>query len=394
VTARIAEIQAAVSAEGFDGWLFMDHHRRDPLAYRILNFEPPRIPTRRWYYLIPAKGEPRGLVHRVEATMLDALPGDKLVYSSWRSHREGLARLLAGLRTVAMQYSPDCAIPYVAMVDAGTVELVRSFGIQVSSSADLVQYFEARWTDEQLECHLEAGRRVDAIRREAFRHIAAELQAGRRTSEWAIKHFILEAFQRERLLTDHGPIVAVNDNSANPHYEPSPESSREIRSGDWVLIDLWAKLDRPEAVYYDSTWVGYCGAQAPWEIIRVFDIVREARDRAIRLVQDAVRRRQTLRGFEVDDAARDYIREQGLAERFIHRTGHSIGRDVHGAGANMDNLETHDERRIIPRTGFSIEPGIYLDKFGVRSEVNVFVGDEEAVVTGEIQQAPVTILRP
>jgi len=394
VTGRFAEIQGAVCAEGLDGWLFMDHHRRDPLAYRLLEFEPPRVATRRWYYLIPAQGEPRGLVHQVEATILDALPGDKLVYSSWRSHRAGLAELLAGLRTVAMQYSPDCAIPYVAMVDAGTVELVRSYGIQVTSSADLVQYFEARWTHEQLAWHLEAGRRVDAIRGEAFRRIGAELRAGRSPTEAGIKHFILEAFRREGLITDHGPIVAVNDNTSNPHYEPSAAGSREIRDGDWVLIDLWAKLDRPEAVYYDSTWVGFCGEQAPSEMTRVFEIVREARDRAIRLVQGAVRRGQSLRGYEVDDAARDYIREQGLAERFIHRTGHSIGREVHGAGANMDNLETHDERRIIPRTCFSIEPGVYLERFGVRSEVNVFVGDEEARVTGEIQQAPVAILRP
>jgi len=393
VTGRFAEIQAAVAAEGLDGWLFMDHHRRDPLAYRILEFEPPRTATRRWYYLIPSSGEPRGLVHQVEAGMLDALPGDKLIYSSWRSHRAGLEKLLAGMRRVAMQYSPECAIPYVAMVDAGTLELVRSCGVEVRSSADLVQYFEARWTAGQLESHLEAGRRVDEIRRQAFRRIGAELQAGRATTEWTIKNFILEAFRCERLVTDHGPIVAVNDNASNPHYEPSRESSREIRSGDWVLIDLWAKLDRPEAVYYDSTWTGYCGEQVPSGMARIFEIVREARDRAIRLVQEAVRRGQTLRGYEVDDAARGYIREQGFAERFIHRTGHSIGRDVHGAGANMDNLETHDERRIIPGTCFSVEPGIYLDEFGVRSEVNVFVGEEEARVTGEIQQTPVTIFR-
>lgn len=394
MTGRIAEIQAAAAAEGLDGWLFMDHHRRDPLAYRILEFEPPRLATRRWYYLIPASGEPRGLVHQIEAGMLDTLPGKKAVYSSWRSHRTGLEELLAGMRRVAMQYSPECAIPYVAMVDAGTVELVRSFGVTVASSADLVQYFEARWTAGQLESHLEAGRRVDEIRRHAFRRIGAELEAGRATTEWTIKNFILEAFRRQGLLADHGPIVAVNENASNPHYEPSRESSREIRRGDWVLIDLWAKLDRPEAVYYDSTWTGYCGAPVPSRMVRIFDVVREARDRAIRLVEEAVRRRQTLRGYQVDDAARDYIRQQGLAEHFIHRTGHSIGRDVHGAGANMDNLETHDERRIIPGTCFSIEPGVYLEEFGVRSEVNVFVGEEEARVTGEIQQAPVAILRP
>jgi Xaa-Pro dipeptidase len=388
---NLGEIQAALAAEGLDGWLFFDHHERDPLAYRILGFQPPRTPTRRWYYLIPAAGEPRGLVHRIEAGVLDALPGPKTAYSSWNEQWAGLQALLAGTRAVAMQYSPRCAIPYVATVDAGTVELVRSFGVEVRSSADLVQYFEARWTAAQLEAHLEAGRRVDEIRRQAFRRIGEALRAGRTLEEFEVKQFILEQFESHGLVTDHGPIVAVNENASNPHYEPFAESSRPIRPGDWVLIDLWAKLRQPDAVYYDITWTGHCGAVIPSAMAEVFEIVREARDRAIRRVQDAVARRQILRGFEVDDTARDYIRSRGFAERFLHRTGHSIGRDVHGAGANMDNLETHDERRIIARTCFSIEPGIYLAEFGVRSEVNVYVGEDAARVTGEVQQAPLAI---
>jgi Xaa-Pro dipeptidase len=388
---NLAEIQGALAAEGLDGWLFFDHHQRDPLAYRILGFEPARTPTRRWYYLIPAAGEPCGLVHRIEAGMLDALPGEKLPYSSWSAQRAGLGALLTGLQTVAMQYSPHCAIPYVSMVDAGTVELVRSCGVEIRSSADLVQYFEARWTKEQLESHLEAGRRVDEIRRQAFRRIGEQLRAGRVPTEWEIRKFILDGFDANGMVADHGPIVAVNANASNPHYEPSEGSCQPIRAGDWVLIDLWAKLRRPDAVYYDITWTGYCGDLVPSSMGNVFDVVREARDRAVRRVQEAAVRKEVLRGFEVDDAARDYIRSHGWVEQFVHRTGHSIGRDVHGAGANMDNLETHDERRIIPWTCFSIEPGIYLTEFGVRSEVNVFVGDGEAIVTGEIQQVPVSI---
>ena len=388
---NIAEIQEALTGEGLDGWLFFDHHRRDPLAYRVLEFEPPRMPTRRWYYLIPATGEPRGLVHGVEAGMLDALPGSKAKYSSWHQQAEELQKLLAGCRVAAMQYSPRCAVPYVAMVDAGTVELVRSLGVEVRSSANLVQYFEARWSQAQLESHLEAGRRVDEIRRQAFARIGDKLRAGEPVDEFQIKRFILDSFAGNGLVTDDGPIVAVNANASNPHYEPTEEMKQEIRRGDWVLIDLWAKLDEPDAVYYDVTWTGYCGEQTPAEIERVFSVVTGARDAAIRRVENAVTARRPLHGWEVDDAARGHIRAAGYGEYFIHRTGHSIGREVHGAGANMDNWETHDERRVIPWTGFSIEPGIYLPEFGVRSEVNVFVGENRAVVTGEVQRAPVRI---
>ncbi len=388
---RIDEIQAALREYELDGWLFFDHYLRDPLAYRVLGFEPPRTPTRRWYYLIPAEGSPRGLVHRIEAGMLDALPGAKAQYASWSMQVEGLRSLLAACRRVAMQYSPQCAVPYVAMVDAGTVELVRSCGAEVVSSADLIQRFEARWSQAQLEAHLEAGRRVDEIRRQAFALIGEALATGRSISEWDVKRFILESFERAGLVTDHGPIVAVNAHASNPHYEPQADSSAPVRAGDFVLIDLWAKLNQPGAVYYDVTWTGYCGAAAPPEMVKVFEIVRDARDAAVRRVQDSLAAGEDLRGYQVDDAARGYIAAQGYGEYFIHRTGHSIGVEVHGAGANMDDLETHDERRIIPWTCFSIEPGIYLPEFGVRSEVNVFVGEKQAIVTGEAQRELVRI---
>jgi len=389
---NIAEIQDALRDEGLDGWLFFDHHKRDPLAYRVLQLETRQQPTRRWYYLIPTTGEPRGLVHRIESTILDELPGSKAPYSGWMEQQQALAQLLSGCRKIAMQYSPKCAVPYVSMVDAGTIELVKDLGIEVVSSDNLIQYFEARWDQAKLESHLEAGRRVDAIRRAAFQRIGDALRSNQTISEFDVKQFILNQFRENALFTDHGPIVGVNRNSSDPHFEPTDSNSSPIRSGDWVLIDMWAKLDRPGSVYYDITWTGHCGASVPSDRENIFSVVREARDRAIGFVKKAVETGTPICGFQVDDVARGYIRERGFGENFFHRTGHSIGEDVHGAGANMDNLETHDTRRLIPWTCFSIEPGVYLPKFGVRSEVNVFIGDGAAQVTGEIQTHPVRIL--
>ena len=382
---RLEQIQEALRGEGLDGWLFFDHHRRDPLAYRVLQFTPGSMVTRRWFYYIPAFGEPRGLVHKIEAQTLAPLPGEHSLYAGWSTLVDGLKTLLSGGRRVAMQYSPNCAVPYVAMVDAGTVELVRGLGVEVVTSANLIQFFESRWSEEQLVMHLEAARKVDAIRRQAFDRVGAKLRAGERVTEWEMQQFILARFAEEALTTDHGPDVAVNANASNPHYEPKQEASAEIRRGDVLLMDMWAKLDRPEAVYYDITWVGFCGSEPPSKVERVFTVVRDARDRAIARVKDAVRDQRELRGFEVDDAAREHVRAQGFEEYFFHRTGHSIGTEVHGSGANMDNLETHDERRVIPWTCFSVEPGIYLPEYGIRSEVDVFVGDREARVTGEVQ---------
>jgi Xaa-Pro dipeptidase len=383
---NVGEIQEALRRENVDGWLFFDHHLRDPLAYRVLGFQPASHVTRRWYYFIPSDGEPKGLVHRVESKRLDALPGEKVPYSSWTEQVDGIRRILGGARRVAMEYSPNCAIPYVAMVDAGTVELVRGLGVDVVSSAELIQHFEARWTPEALESHLEAGRRVDGVRREAFALIGERTRNGGSIEELEVKQFVLAEFARHGMVTPDGPIVGVNANAANPHYEPEPGMTLPIRRGDFVLLDMWAKLDQPGSVFYDITWTGYCGTDPPEKIRNIFAIVRDARDRAIERVKSAVRAGQVVRGFEVDDAARSYIAGNGYGPAFTHRTGHSIGQEVHGNGANMDNLETHDERRIVPWTCFSIEPGIYLSDFGVRSEVNVFVGEQEARVTGEIQR--------
>ncbi len=382
---NVSEIQSALREEGLDGWLFFDHHLRDPLAYSVLHFTVPRTPSRRWYYFIPASGEPRKLVHKIEAGMLDALPGEKETYASWAAQLGGIQSITRSAKKIAMQYSASCAIPYVAMVDAGTIELVRSLGLEIVSSANLVQLFEAKWTQAKLDSHREAGRRVGAIRRAAVQQISTCLAGRVGISELDIQQYIRRAFAQDGLITDHGPIVAVNANASNPHYEPTQANASPIVQDDLVLIDMWAKLDKPGAVYYDITWTGYTGFEPPSDILNVFEVVSGARVAAVKFIQDAVAAKTPICGFMVDDITRAHITERGFGEYFFHRTGHSIGEEVHGTGANMDNLETHDDRRIIPWTCFSIEPGVYLPDFGIRSEVNVFVSENDARVTGEIQ---------
>ena len=384
-------IQSELRNAKLDGWLFYDHHHRDPIAYRVLKIAP-FLCTRRWYYLIPANGEPSKLVHRIERGNLDGAPGIRQLYSSWTEQREHLRKMLDGKRRIAMQYSPLNDIPYVGLVDAGTVELVRSFGVDVISSADLVQLFEARWSDAALASHLEAGQAVHAAVRSAFAAIRTAVRAGKALSEYDAQQEMLRIFAANGVMTDEPPIVAVNANSANPHYFPTADASLPIHENDFVLLDVWAKLATPGAVYYDITWTGFVGVQVPNRYAEIFRIVREARDAAIDLVKAAMKKGSPLYGYEVDDAARAVIQRYGYGDQFVHRTGHSIGEDVHGNGANMDNLETHDSRQVVPRTCFSIEPGIYLDDFGVRSEVNVFVEEHDARVTGEAQQEIVPIL--
>ncbi|MEP0843094.1 MAG: M24 family metallopeptidase [Phycisphaerae bacterium] len=381
----LTAIQRELRAAGLDGWLFFDHHQRDPLAYRVLGFQPPGHVTRRWYYFIPAEGEPRGLVHGIESGVLDALPGRKIVYADWRKQHAGLREILAGARRVAMQYSPLCAVPYVANVDAGTVDLVRGLGVEVVGSAELIQLFEARWTPAMLETHLEAGRRVDRVRAEAFEHVRGALRTGETLDEFGLQQFVMRRFADAKLVTDHPPIVGVNANASDPHYAPSPSSCAPIRRGDLLLLDLWARLEDPDAVFYDVTWMAFCGPEPPARMAEVFGVVVAARDAGVRFVQEAVASGRAIRGFEVDDVVRGRVAAAGLADYFCHRTGHSIGRECHGNGANMDNLETHDDRPVIARTGFSIEPGVYLPEFGVRSEVNVYVDDSSARVTGQMQ---------
>jgi len=382
---NLAAIQQELRKQNLDGWLFFDHHIRDPLAYRILGIPTGKV-SRRWYYMIPAEGDPKGMEHRIERNTLAGLPGEMIPYSSWPEQLAALGRLTAGMKRVAMAYSPMCAVPYVANVDAGTIELVRSTGVEVVTAAELIQMFEAKWTPTALESHLEAGRRVDKVRAAAFELIRERTRNGAPLQEVEVKDFVRKGFTDAGLLTDSGPIVGCNANASNPHYEPSAAVTVPIKTGDWVLLDMWAKLDQPGAVYYDITWTCFCGDRPSDEHRKVFTTVRDARDAAINRVQSAISAGQDLRGFEVDDACRSVIVNAGYAEFFTHRTGHSIGVEVHGNGANMDNFETHDERRVMPWSCFSVEPGIYLPHFGVRSEINMFIGDTEAIVTGNIQR--------
>jgi Xaa-Pro aminopeptidase len=383
---QIDLIQTALRAANLDGWLFFDHHRRDPLAYRILGLPEDLQPTRRWYYYLPANGEPRKLVHRIESGSLDSVPGTKTAYSSWADQQQKLNTLLGGAKRIAMQYSPNCAIPYVSMIDAGTIELVRATGVEIVTSADLVQEFEARWTEQQFQLHLQAGMLVDKVLREAFDLVREKLQCKQALTEYEVQQFIRRKFTQNDLYCDHGPIVAVNANASDPHYEPTQERTSHIQIADVLLIDLWAKLTQPDAVYYDITWTGFCGDVIPETVRNVFEVVRDARKRGSQFVIDRVAQKSSIAGFEVDDAVRGVIEKAGYGSYFFHRTGHSIGSEVHGTGANMDNLESHDERRIIADSCFSIEPGIYLPEFGIRSEVNVYVGEGFARVTGEQQE--------
>jgi Xaa-Pro aminopeptidase len=383
-------IQAALRERNIDAWLFYDHHHRDPIAYRVLGLPDGLMVTRRWYYLIPAKGDPVKLVHKIEAGHLDTLPGAKTQYAGWQELFDGLKHMLAAHRDVAMQYSPNNIVFTISMVDAGTADMIRGLGKNIVSAADLIAQFEATWTEEQIRSHFEARDAIDAINAEAFREIGRRVRNGG-TCEHEIQQWILEAFARENLVTADYPVVAVNANSGNPHYDPSPDHPAPIREGDFVLLDIWGKKNRPGAVYYDITWVGFVGSSPSDRQREVFRIVSEARDLGVKTVKDAIAARRSISGFHVDQVVRGFIKSAKYGDYFIHRTGHSIGTEVHSNGANMDDLEIHDERRILPNSCFSIEPGIYLPEFGVRLEVDVLVRAASAEVTGKIQKEIVTI---
>ncbi len=384
-------IQAALREQKMDAWLFYDHHGRDPLAYRILGFEAGHV-TRRWYYLIPANGDPRKLVHRIEGGRLDTLPGEKAVYSSWQELEVGLQRMLGGVTRVAMQYSARNAIMYVSMVDAGTVEVLRGMGKEIVTSADLVSQFEAVLTEEQLATHSVAQRKIDEVLAEGWREMGRRVR-GAGTDEFSMVAWLAEGMRREGLVWEHGPNVSAGANSADPHYEPTRESSKAIGLGDFVLIDLWGRVaDRADACYYDITWTGVVGRAPTEREEQVFAAVRDARDAAVALVTGRFAAGVPVAGWEADDAARGVLRGAGLGEYFTHRTGHNIGPVLHGSGAHLDNLETHDERRILPGTCFSVEPGVYFaGEFGVRNEVNMIARRNSAEVTGRMQDSLVRI---
>jgi Xaa-Pro aminopeptidase len=398
IAQRLNDIQAALQKEGFDGWLFYDFRGSDILIPRILKTE--RLGgSRRWFYFVPQKGEPVKVVHAIEPGQLDSLPGKKLIYREWQLLREQVGKAMfaqgrpKGTFRIAMQYSPNNDIPYISRVDAGTVEMVRTLGVKVDSSADLVQQFEAVWTDEQLAMHNEAAGKMQKVIVETFGEIKRRINESIPTTENDVQQYMMKRYG-EVGMRPSPMIVAVNANAASPHYFPRPGQGAAIKRGDLVLIDTVSKMDKPRAPAVDMTWVGYVGETVPDEYVRVWNIVYKAQQDAFNFVRSAFRDKKVITGAQVDNVSRGVIKEAGYADQFLHRTGHSIGEEGHGNGANIDNLETRDSRRLIPRTAFSIEPGIYLEgKFGIRSEIDVYVTENDAIITAPHQTEIIAILK-
>jgi len=391
---NVSKIQQALRNQKLDGWLFYDFHNRDPLAMKILGIDPNKFSTRRWYYFIPVEGDPVKLVSKVEQTVLDFLPGEKLRYLSWKEMHAQVKKMLGNNRRIAMNYSPMNHIPYTSMVDAGTIELIKGFGYELVSAADLIQQFEAIIDEKGYHSHAEAGEIVLKIKDEAFGEIAKAIRKGQKVSEYEIQQFIMRRFEEEGLTCEgHGPIVGINDHPADPHFEPTQQNSYTFAPGNTVLIDLWAKKTEPGSIYYDVTWCGYVGDTPPEKYVTIFKTVCNARDAAKKFVEDKFARGEPCYGWEVDDACRNVVRAAGYGDYFLHRTGHSIGTDVHGNGVNIDNLETKDERQLVPGICFSIEPGIYLEgQMAVRSEINMFITlDGKPEVCGDIQRELILI---
>jgi len=383
---RISEVQEQLKAMRIDGWLLYDFQGLNPIAQTLLGLRGTML-TRRWFFWIPQQGEAHILCHRIEKQGFEKLSAQVTHFSSWQEMEVGLEKLLQESLRVAMEYSPHCLIPYVSRVDAGTLEMVRHLGKQVLSSADLVQYFEARWSQDQLETHLQASKLMMKVLFEVLTEVSQATKNHQSLTEYQVQQSMLQRYHEQGLQSASPPIVAVNQNSSNPHYEPSSEKSSSISRGDVLLIDFWAKLFKPHSVYADYTWVAFLGEMVPEKVLRVWEVVRKARERAVEFVQSKYTAGTTVRGWEVDRATRQIISQAGFGKFFIHRTGHSIGEKDHGNGTNMDNLETKDERVLIPKTCFSIEPGIYLPDFGIRSELNVYLGERDILVTGDpIQQ--------
>jgi Xaa-Pro aminopeptidase len=389
--AKVHSIQEALREHQIDGWLFYDFWKRNEFAQRILEYPKHILNTRRFFYLIPAHGEPRKLVHSIERLNLDHLPGDKVIFLSWQSLEDGLKKIVSGMKTVAMEYSPMNAIPYVSKIDGGTIEMVRRAGVEVVSSMDLSQWFESRWTDEAYRDNLETARIMRSIVDKTFAFMAQKIRGKQRITEYDVQQFMMQQFDANGLFTNEAPNCSVNANSGNPHYEPTADVHSELHEGDFVLIDLWSKKNKPGSTYNDITWVGYLGSSVPEKYTKIFNIVKGSRDAAVDFLKKSFAEGKRVRGCDVDDVSRGYIVQHGYGEFFIHRTGHSITEDLHGSGANLDNLETRDERTITPETSFSIEPGIYFfDDFGIRSEIDVYITkNKEVVIPGEPRQQEV-----
>jgi Xaa-Pro dipeptidase len=390
----IRDVQHALQADGLDGWLLYDFRGSNAIAADMaaVGQQGGHLATRRWYYLIPSTGEPRGLVHAIEKHSLAHLPGTMTQYAGRDQLRSGLGALLAGTRRLAMEYSPECAIPYVSRVDGGTIELIRTFGVDVVSSGDLIQRFSAIWDAAAVTSHREASDILYRVKDRAFEAIARRLRDGVATTEFDIQQLMAGWFKDEGLVSDADPNVSAGPNTGDPHYLPTAANRRPIRADEIVLLDLWGKRPPAGAVFADITWMGYTGPRVPERFGRAFGAIRSARDAAIALVQQAARSGRELRGWEVDRAASTVLRDAGYGGQILHRTGHSLGESVHGNGVNMDDYETHDDRRLLPGTGFTIEPGVYFDDFGVRTEINMIVTARDAEVTGPLQTEILSVM--
>ena len=390
---EIGAVQKALKADGLDAWLLYDFHGSNPVSYRLAGMgEAGHLATRRWFYLIPQSGEPHALVHAIERSNLDHLPGSKTVYAGREQLHAGLTKLLTGVKRVAMEYSPNCAIPYVSRVDAGTIELIRSLGVDVVSSGDLIQQFEARWNDAAIATHKTASDKLYRIKDQAFEEVARRLRDGVATTEYDIQQKMVGWFNDEGLIADSAPCVSAQENAGNPHYLATASAHRVIRKNELLLLDLWGKLEKPGSVYADITWIGFTGPNVPDRMAKAFAAICGARDAAVTTVQDAARAGRGVRGFEADKAARQVLIDAGYEDAILHRTGHSLGENVHGNGAHLDDYETHDERRLLPGSGFTIEPGLYFKDFGVRTEINMVWLANGPEVTGPRQKAILCLL--
>lgn len=390
---NVQAVQEALRGQALDGWLWYDFQGSNPIAQRLAGLgDGGHMTTRRWFYFVPATGEPRGLVHAIESHNLDALPGPKTAYAGRTQLESGLSTLLAGARRIAMEYSPQGAIPYVSRVDAGTLDLVRAHGIEVVSSGDLVQQFEAHWDADAIASHRRASDILYRVKDRAFEEAAKHIRDGKALSEYELQQQMAGWFEQEGLFADAPPNVSAQQNAGNPHYMASREHSRPILADELLLLDLWGKIRTPGAVFADICWIGFTGSRPPDEMTRAFTATREARDAAVSLIESAAAAGREIRGFEVDRVARRVLEDAGLGAHILHRTGHSLGQTVHGNGAHLDDYETHDDRRLLPGTGFTIEPGLYFEHFGVRTEINVVWGPEGPEVTGPRQHDIVSLV--
>lgn len=392
---NITQIQTALTELNINAWLLYDFRGINPIAQNVAGLAEAHI-TRRWFCLIPAQGEPKWLIHAIETSNFVDVPGSIAHYTGWQELNEKMAVLLADVHSVAMEYSPNAAIPYISRVDAGTLEWIRSFGIEVHTSAELAQRVEARLTEAQAEGHQAAARLVLTAKDEAFAWIGEQLRADKAITEYDVQQLLLRRFEAMELTTDHPPIVAVNAKSSDPHYAPTATQTQSIKKGDFILIDLWAKQKASDAVFADTTWVAYAGETVPERFVEIFEIVKEARDRTVAFIREKWAAEEPIYGYAVDDCTRAYITAKGYGECFIHRTGHNIGTAIHGNGVNLDNLETRDERALVPGICFSVEPGIYLTEFGVRTEIDVFLAgpgrDGVRVTTAPVQNQVLPLL--